>query len=191
MEIEVRGKDKTKFTLQNGLYLFLRMLLGLKNIVSAFQLQMEIKLSSLKEQFLLVYLHDVVIFLRSLNQHLQPIRTVLRLLSRAGVSLTLTKYFSFEDCIEYLGHVIQPCTLRISTEAGDAIDGLQYPINLTEFSSFLCLCNGFRRLKPKFARIGTLVVCKLEMDQPFHFGQPNKTVIEALETHSSECCHYQ
>lgn len=69
---------------------------------------MDVILSTFQWRFELVYLDDVVIFSRLVDQHVDHLQTVLLLLWRAGVSLKLNKCFFFEYCIDYLGHVIQP-----------------------------------------------------------------------------------
>lgn len=53
------------------------------------------------------------------------------------MSLQLMKCFFLEDCIDLLGHEIQPDRLDILTKAADAIRGPERATNVTELKSFL------------------------------------------------------
>lgn len=84
------------------------MLLSMDNAQSTIQHAMNIIGSTVKWQFALLNQDDTFINSRSVNDHLDCVQTVFRLLSRADVSLDLNGGFLFADGIKYLGHVIQP-----------------------------------------------------------------------------------
>lgn len=56
----------------------------------------------------LVYLDDVIIYSRTVEEHLTHVRTVLDLLKEAGVTLKLRKCEFFGRSVDYLGHTISP-----------------------------------------------------------------------------------
>lgn len=58
--------------------------LGLEIASGTTQRAMDIILSSVKWQCALVYLNDIVIFLKSLDEHIDQVRQVLTLLNDAG-----------------------------------------------------------------------------------------------------------
>lgn len=64
---------------------------GLKIAMSKLERAMDFTLVMVKGLFALVYLNDVVTFSRYVEEHLDHLQTILRLQSRAGVSLTLKK----------------------------------------------------------------------------------------------------
>lgn len=105
---------------------------------------MDIILTTVKCQFELVYQDDVVIFSRSVEEHLDRVQYVLGLLLRASISLELKECFFIEDCIDNLGHVMQPGRHKISTKASNTIRKLDPSTNVTEIKSFHGLCNVFR-----------------------------------------------
>lgn len=108
-------KKKTTIISHNGLYIFLRMSLGLKNAWNTFQTRINIVLSTTKSSFPFVYLDDVVIFLRAAEEHLYHLQPVLGLLSRAGKSLSLKKGFFYGDQIDNLASITQPDRLGNAT----------------------------------------------------------------------------
>lgn len=64
---------------------------SMKNATSTFNHAMHIILSPVKWPFALVYPNDAAIFLRAVEEHLDYLRTVLQLLSRADISMELKK----------------------------------------------------------------------------------------------------
>lgn len=131
VEVDPKDRDKTAFTSHHGLYRFRRIPLGLKNAPATFQRAVDILLMTVKWQFALVYLEDIVTFSTTPRQHIEHTKKVLGLLSKAGVSLKLKKCRFFTTTIDYLGHVIRPGRLEIASHTGDAIRGLKPSTILT------------------------------------------------------------
>lgn len=168
INIDDWNKVRTTFTSPHGLYRCLRMPFSLESAPSKLQGAMDTILSALNAQFALVCPDDVVIFLRSVNRRLDQLQSVLRLVSRAAITLTLNKCFFFEDCIGYLGHISHSWRLSISIGATDEIHGLQHCTKMTEIKSFFCLSPAFRQFVPSFASLAVLLDHKPETDQPYH-----------------------
>ena len=79
-------------------------------------------LSGVRWQTCLVYIDDVIIFSRNVEDHLQHVDEVLTLLSKAGVSVKLKKCDFFCDPVSYLGHVVTPGKLGVATENARAFE---------------------------------------------------------------------
>lgn len=146
---------------------------GLKIASRTVQRAMKIILSTVKWKFVLIYLDEVIIFWRSVEEHLNKLRTVLRLQVRSSVSLKL-KRFSFENRINYLGHRNHPGRLKKLMKATNANGGIQKPSNVTERNSSSDQCSLFTRFLPNLARIAAPLIWKLEKDQHFHFRLPKE-----------------
>jgi len=182
IEIADQDKDKTTFTSHHGLYRFVRMPFGLRNAPSTFQRVIDIILSTVKWQYALVYLDDVIIYSRSAEEHMTHVATVLRMLMEAGVTLKLRKCSLFADKVDYLGHVIRPGKLEVSEHTTDAVRDVKEPTTVTGIRSFLGLCNVFRRFVPNFARIAAPLNAKLRKGEPVSFGPFNDKEQEAFDT---------
>lgn len=70
-QIEVHPKDieKTAFSVDGGLYEYLRMPFGLKNATATFQRVMDHVLRDLIGKCCLVYMDDIIVFSTSLQEH--------------------------------------------------------------------------------------------------------------------------
>lgn len=139
IEIREEDKDKTTFTSHHGLFRFTRMPFGLKNAPGTFQRVIDVILSQVKWQYALVYLDDVIIFSKSVDEHFSHVSTGLQLFKSAGVSLKLKKCSLFTNKVDYLGHVIRPGKLQVAERTTEAIQGLKEPSTVTGMKSFLGL----------------------------------------------------
>ena len=88
--------EKTAFITHGGLYKFRVMPFGLTNASAVFQRLMQQVLQGLNPtegpSFVSVYIDDVLIFSRSLEEHLRHIGQVLDRLQAAGLKLKPSKY---------------------------------------------------------------------------------------------------
>lgn len=82
-------RDKTASTSGHKLYRFKRMTFGLQNAPDTFQRTTDVILFTLKWQFALDYLDDVVVLLRAPEEHIFHVQHVLTLLNTAGATLKL------------------------------------------------------------------------------------------------------
>lgn len=103
----------TAFASHCGLYRFIQMPFGLRNASATFQWAVDIILSRLKWETALVYPYDVIIYSRTVYNHLVHVHEVLRLLRYARVSLKFSKCAFFNTSVTYLEHLIRPGRLEV------------------------------------------------------------------------------
>ena len=159
-------RDKTTFTCHAGTYRFLRMPFGLCNAPATFQRAMDILLAGIRWKSCLVYLDDIIIFSKEVDEHIKHVEQVLEKLQSAGVSLKLKKCKFFAKTVDYLGHVIRPGLLEVATKNTVAIDGFEEPSTQTHLQSFLGVCNVYRRFVPNFAQVAHLLNVMLKKGAP-------------------------
>ncbi|KAK7915620.1 hypothetical protein WMY93_011381 [Mugilogobius chulae] len=106
VEVEPADQEKTAFTTPFGLYEFERMPFGLCNAPATFQRLMQRCLGNMVNDFLLIYLDDVVVFSADFDSHLAHLEEVFRKLSDHGLKLQPRKCCLFQKSVTYLGHVI-------------------------------------------------------------------------------------
>lgn len=128
-KIAVSPEDKnlTAFTWPTGTWQCVRLRFGLCNAPATFQRAVDNILAGVKWQTCLVNLDDVIVFSRSLEQHLVHLDQVLHLLKESGVSLEPSKCHLFKKGVEYLGNVIRPGRVAVNEKNTKALMGLHYP----------------------------------------------------------------
>lgn len=94
-EMVEKGVDKTAFVTRLGQYWCKRMPFGLENVAAIFQMIINIILASVKWQCAIVYIDDVIIFSKALEEHVTHIEEDLRLLNASEMSLELKKCHFF------------------------------------------------------------------------------------------------
>jgi hypothetical protein len=83
--------EKTPFSVNNGHYEYVRMPFGLKNAPSTFQRVMDNVLREYLHKSCFVYMDDVVIFSKSLHEHLVHIKQIFNKLKEFNLKVQLDK----------------------------------------------------------------------------------------------------
>ena len=148
---------KTAFITPQGLYEFRVMPFGLTNAPSAFQRLMQGILTELnppeRPSFVSVYIDDVLIYSRTMEDHLDHLRRVLEQLEQAGLKLKPSKCRFVCEEVEFLGHRITPQGLKTTSRLVSAVQEFPVPKNAKQARQFLGLCSFYRRFIHTFAKI--------------------------------------
>ncbi|KAL7848206.1 hypothetical protein AOLI_G00229240 [Acnodon oligacanthus] len=112
VEVEEQDWEKTAFTTSSGLYHFKVLPMGLTNAPATFQRLMEMVLHGLPWKTCLVYLEDVLIFSRSLSDHLQHLAEVFSRFRATGLKLNPAKCCLAKDHVQFLGHVVSKDSIQ-------------------------------------------------------------------------------
>lgn len=143
--------DKTAFVTHLGLFKYMRMPFRLENAPSTFQRAMDVIPTSVKGQYAIVEIDNIIIFPKTEDEHSKHIYEMLQVLKNAGRAIKLKKCFFYRKTIDYLGHVIALGRLQVVQKATVAIKMLQYPTTASVKRSFLGILNVFRRFLPNLA----------------------------------------
>lgn len=99
-------KEKTAFSVNNKLYQWTVMSQGLTNAPATFSRLMNLVLNELTYKHFLVYLDDLIVFSKNLDEHLDHLREVLDRLIAAGLKLKSEKGQFASNKLSYLGYVV-------------------------------------------------------------------------------------
>ena len=145
------SQPKTGFIVESGLYEYKRLPFGLRNAPSSFQRMMDSVLRGLKPTQCLVYLDDVIIFSKGIEQHAERLKRVFDKLREANLSLKFKKcHFALSE-VKYLGHVITRKGIKADPDKIEAVKTFPSPNTTKELQSFLGLSNYYRRFIHQYA----------------------------------------
>jgi len=151
--VAAKDRDQTTFTSHTGLFQLFRLPFGLVNAPASLQRALDIILSSSRWQTCLVNLDDVIVFSRTVDDHIRHLREVLLLQKKAGVSLKPSKFHLFQKEVDYLGHVVRPGQLLVNQKNIKSLAKALPPRNQTELESFPGMCNVYRPYIKDYAHI--------------------------------------
>ena len=77
-------QEKTMFTTPWGTFMYDKMPFGMRNSRATFQRAMDIAFVGLKDNFVLIYLYDLIVYSNSHEEHLQHLRKVFRNVGSLG-----------------------------------------------------------------------------------------------------------
>lgn len=153
IEVQEEDREKTGFSTPFGHFEFNRMPFGLKTAPATFQRAMNNVLKGLQGLHCLVYLDDVIIFSKSLQEHSQKLKAVFDRFRETNLKVQLDKSHFLRKEVLYLGHTITRDGLKPNTDKIDAILNYPLPKTTTEIKSFLGLLGYYRKFIRDFARI--------------------------------------
>ena len=174
MPIREEDRDKTAFVCHAGTYQYRRMPFGLTNAPASFQRALDLILTKYKWKTCLIYLDDIIVYSKTVEEHINHVDDILRCLSAAGVTLKIKKCKFFTTTVEYLGHVIKPGQLEIDPTNTKSLREALPPTNKSELRSFLGLANVYRRFIDNFSTIAGPLNRSLKKDEPDSFELDEK-----------------
>ena len=147
------SKEKTAFAANDGLYEFNVLPFGLRNGPAHFSRLMQSVLTGMIGTICFVYLDDIIILGRSLEEHLENLSRVLTTLRSFNLRLSLEKFCFLQSEITYLGHIVSREGIRPMFDKVSCIKNYPRPINGKQIQSFLGLAGYYRRFIRDFSYI--------------------------------------
>jgi len=104
MEVHEDSKKFTGFVTEDDFYECLHVPFGLKNAPSHFQRVMDAILSMYHLDFALTYIDDIIIYSKTLEEHLKHVDKVLKALQNVEITIVEEKCHFAYDNVELLSH---------------------------------------------------------------------------------------
>ena len=154
-QIRMREGDewKTTFKTKFGLYEWLVMPFGLTNAPSTFMRLMNHVLRLHLGKFVVVYFDDILIYSKSLDDHVFHVRTVLDILRTERLFANLDKCTFCCDKLIFLGFIVSAQGIHVDEDKVKAIKEWPTPKSITKVRSFHGLASFYRRFVKDFSTI--------------------------------------
>ena len=112
-----------------------------------------------------VYLDDIIIHSKTIEDHVEHIEIVSKLLRDANLRLKPSKCVWFAKKVFVLGHVVFGETIEMDPNKIDAVSKRKPPKNTKQLQSFLGLCNYYRKFINDYAKIAAPMFSVLKKDK--------------------------
>lgn len=170
LKLRKQDRPKTAFVCHAGTFQYTRMPFGLANAPASFQRVLDLVLTKYKRKNFLVSFDDIIIYSKTVEEHIRHLDEILQSLRHAGGTIKIKKCKFFKDKVEYLGHIITPDRLQVD-EANTPLllRNALPPRNKSELRCFLGLCNVYRRFIKNFSQIAGPLNELLKKNNPDKF----------------------
>ena len=183
-QIRVAEKDvqKTAFRTRYGHYEFLVMPFGLTNAPATFQNLMNDVLRPYLDQFVVVYLDDILVYSNTWDEHVAHLRQVLSRLRENALYAKKSKCDFAKSQVEYLGHVVGGGSLRVDPAKIEVVRQWPTPTCVRDVQSFLGFANYYRKFVKDYAREATPLTQLLHKGTDWTWGKEQDTSFQRLKT---------
>ena len=155
VQVEETDIHKTAFITKYGLFECIKMPFGLCSAPSTFQRCMELVFPGLQWRTLLIYLDDIIILGRTMEENLERLDEALGRLQAANLKLKPSKCKLLQREVLFLGHIVSSEGARPNPKLVEAVCQWSPPQDRQGVQQFLGLCNYYRRFVPNFSAIAS------------------------------------
>ena len=141
---------KTVFRTRYGHYEFLVMPFGLTNALAAFMDLINRVFCPYVDQFVMVFIDDILVYSKDWEDHDTHIRVVLETLGKEQLYAKLSKCEFWLREVSFLRHIISEEGIQVDLKKIEVIIEWKPPRNVTELRIFLGLTSYYRRFVKGF-----------------------------------------
>ncbi|KAK2896137.1 hypothetical protein Q8A73_015625 [Channa argus] len=154
IEMEESDKPKTAFVCPLGFWEWNRMPQGITNAPSTFQRLMEKCMGDMHLREVLVFIDDLIVIPKTLEEHKVRLTNVLDRLRDNGLKLSPEKCRFAQTSVRYLGHIVSRNGVETDPQKIEALKTWPRPQTLKELKSFLGFSGYYRRFVQDYSKIG-------------------------------------
>lgn len=176
-----QDETKTAFRTHQGHYEFKVMPFGLTNAPATFQGLMNTIFSAVIRKFVLVFVDDILIYSKSLEEHVDHLRTVFQLLQQHGLFVKASKCSFAQQHLDYLGHVIGIHGVSTDPKKVMAVQHWPIPKNLKQLRGFLGLAGYYRKFIKGYGILTKPLTELLKKDVKYKWEQQEQTAFDAVK----------
>lgn len=175
------SEDYTTFVTSMGAYKYHVLPFDLINGSASYQHYMNDVLFEYLNDFCQAYLDDVLIYSKTLKEHIRHVRLVLQKLIDAGLQVDIEKCKFHVQKTSFLGVLLSTKGIRMDPLKVQMIIAWATSICLKEVQAFVGFCNFYRRFIRGFSKIVHSMLKLTLKDTPFNWSSACQKAFELLK----------
>ena len=133
------------------------------------------------DQFIIVFIDDILIYSKSEEEHEEHVRIALQTLRDHRLYAKFSKCEFWQKEVKFLGHVISQDGISIYSSKTDAMSNWIRPTNASEVRSLLGLAGYYRRFVEGFSKIASPLMALTRKDSKFVWTDKHERAILELK----------
>ncbi|KAE8705397.1 cytochrome P450 78A7-like [Hibiscus syriacus] len=174
-------ESKTTCVTRYSSYEYLVMPFGLTNAPAIFCTLMNKVLQPFLDRFVVVYLDDIVIYSKTLEEHVEHLKQVFLVLRDNELYVKEEKCPFAQTEVPFLGHIVGGGKIWMDRDKIRAIEEWKVPTKVTELRSFLGLANYYRCFFKGYSKISTPLTELLKKDKRWDWSSKCQSAFEELK----------
>jgi hypothetical protein len=172
---------KTAFRTRYGLYEHTVMSFGLTNAPAYFMYLMNKVFMEYLDRFIIVFIDDILIFSKMMEEHEEHLRLVLEKLRSNQLYAKFSKCEFWLTEVAFLGHVISAGGVSVDPSKVKDVLNWMPSTTISEIWSFLGLVGYYRRFIKDFSKIAKPMTKLLEKNKAFEWTRECQASVEELK----------
>ena len=171
--LDDESRKYTTINTSKGLFEYTRLPFGINAAPGIFQRTMENLLSQIP--MTTVYLDDILIAGKTVEEHDKHLKMVLDKLQQHGMTLKKSKCMLMKTSIEYLGHKLDADGIHLTGKKFEGVQNAVPPKNVSELRSFLGLINYYHKFLNNLSTILAHLYELLKENVKWNWAEPRQT----------------
>jgi RNase H-like domain found in reverse transcriptase/Reverse transcriptase (RNA-dependent DNA polymerase)/Integrase zinc binding domain/Chromo (CHRromatin Organisation MOdifier) domain/gag-polyprotein putative aspartyl protease len=154
---------------------------GMKNAPAIFQREMQRVFMVRLGNAVLVFIDDILIFTKTVEEHEEAVRWVLRRLCEEGYYANPDKCEFFMKEVSFLGHVINEHGIHVQQHKVKAVRDWPTPTSRTQVKAFLGLTGYYRKFVSGYSRVAMPLTELTKISRRFEWGAEQQRAFDQLK----------
>ena len=187
-QLRIKDTDvhNTTFRTRYGHNEFLVMPFGLTNAPVAFMDLVNRVFRPYVDQFIVVFIDDILVYSKDRENHDMHLRVVLETLRKEMLYAKLSKCEFWLREVSFLGHIVSKEGIQVDRKKVEVIIEWKPPRNVTEVCSFLGLAGYYRRFIKGFSMIAEPMTRSFQKNVKFEWSEKCQASFEKLKSFLTE-----
>ena len=181
IRIKEENEWKTAFRIRLKHYEYLIMSFDLTNASATFQTFINNVLRRYLDQFVIIYLNNILIYSKIKEEHMQHVRKILQALKKADLRIKREKSEFHVQSVSFLEFIITNEELKMNSKKVKAVISWSRSTNKTETRSLLDFLTYYRKFIKRFSKIVSLITNLTKKNTSFIWTEKAKKAFVKLK----------